>query len=71
MLNHLTSSFDFMTLNAINLQLHRVFRNKTQVNQEFFLMNNIPISQPYNNSYNLNQQDEGKIHFKIRRFSDY
>jgi hypothetical protein len=62
MLQHLTNTFDLMTLNAINLQLLRVFRNKSQVNQEFFLMNSIPMNQAYNNSYNLNPQDEGKMH---------
>jgi hypothetical protein len=63
MLQHLTNSFDFMTLNAIILQLRKVFRTKTQVNQEFFMMNSVPMNQSYNNSYNMHPQDEGKMQF--------
>jgi hypothetical protein len=62
MLQHLTNTFDLMTLNAINLQLLRMIRNKSQFNHEFFLMNSIPMNQAYNNSYNLTPQDEGKMY---------
>ena len=60
MMEHLSTNFDFLTLNAISLQLNRLLRNKFPVSQQIYPINNTQaIYQFDNNTYNIDQQDEG------------
>lgn len=75
MLEYLTSKFDLLTLNAINLQLHRVLRNKFPVSPYIYTTNNTQENYQFDsNTFSIDQHDEGKnllsIDYGMREKSD-